>query len=69
MENLMKDHKHERDARTTTKPATDADAAVQKELQREEGEGKDLIGDEAKNRNLSGSSTWETLPDPTPTDG
>jgi hypothetical protein len=30
-------------------------------LSRDEREG--LVGDTAKNRNLSGSSTWETLPD------
>lgn len=39
------------------------DAAVEKEIRREEGEGRDLIGDTRDNRNLSGSSTWETLPE------
>lgn len=52
-----------------TGQADETEAAIQKELQREEAEGKGLIGDEAKNRNLSGSSTWETLPDPSDTDG
>lgn len=40
------------------------DAREQEELGRDEREG--LIGDEAENRNLSGSSTWETLPDQGP---
>jgi hypothetical protein len=64
----MNDRKQEQKGKTA-KPAPDSDAAVQEELQREAGEGKGLIGDEAQNRNLSGSSTWETLPDPTATDG
>jgi hypothetical protein len=69
MEYPMKDSEHEREAQKATKAPSDSDAAIQEELRREAGEGKGLIGDEAKNRNLSGSSTWETLPDPTDTEG
>ena len=36
----------------------------QEALRRDEREG--LIGDTDENRNLSGSSTWETLPDQEP---
>ena len=49
----------QRDKRTDS---TD-DAGLQKELAREAAEGKDSIGDVGENRTLSGSSTWETLPD------
>ena len=41
----------------------DTKSDVQQELRREETEGSDAIGDVAANRNLSGSSTWETLPE------
>jgi hypothetical protein len=41
----------------------DTDAAFQEELRREENEGSDLPGDMKSDRNLAGSSTWETLPD------
>jgi hypothetical protein len=44
-----------------TKPG-DTDASLQKELGRETAEGSDSVGDVGSNRNLSGSSTWETLP-------
>jgi hypothetical protein len=40
----------------------DTDASLQKELGRETAEGRDSVGDVGSNRNLSGSSTWETLP-------
>ena len=60
---------HERDQGDQKKSATDDDAALQEELRREAAEGKGLTGDAAQNRNLSGSSTWETLPDPADTDG
>lgn len=39
----------------------DTESALQEELHREEGEGRDLIGDMSSNQNLSGSSTWTTL--------
>ena len=35
--------------------------ALQAELRREAEEGRDQLGDVSENRNLSGSSTWETL--------
>jgi hypothetical protein len=54
---------------TREQSAVDAEAPIQEELRREAAEGKGLIGDEAKNRNLTGSSTWETLPEPTSSDG
>ena len=38
------------------------DTSLQKELNRESREGDDSVGDVGSNRNLSGSSTWETLP-------
>ncbi len=38
------------------------EAALQEELRREAAEGRDSIGDVSKNQNLTGSSTWETLP-------
>ena len=65
----MKDQEREREAETASKSAADAEAAIQEELRREAEEGKGLIGDEAKNRNLTGSSTWETLPEPPSSDG
>ncbi len=36
---------------------------LDRELQREQEEGRDLIGDTAEDRHVSGSSTYETLPD------
>jgi hypothetical protein len=44
---------------------SDTKSDVQQELRRESTEGRDAIGDVAANRNLSGSSTWETLPEGT----
>jgi hypothetical protein len=41
----------------------DSEDALETELSREAAEGADLLGDTKQNRNLSGSSTWETLPD------
>jgi hypothetical protein len=41
----------------------DTDASLQEELSREAAEGADSIGDVSSNRTVSGSSTWETLPD------
>jgi hypothetical protein len=41
----------------------DDEQALQQELARESAEGGDVIGDMRENRELSGSSTWETLPD------
>lgn len=44
----------------------DEEQDEQQALERDEREG--LIGDTEENRNLSGSSTWETLPDQGPAD-
>jgi hypothetical protein len=41
----------------------DNDASLQEELRRESAEAADAIGDIAENRNVSGSSTWTTLPE------
>ena len=41
----------------------DTQESLEKELSREAAEGADSIGDTASNRTLSGSSSWETLPD------
>jgi hypothetical protein len=41
----------------------DSDAGLQEELRRESAEVSDAIGDIAENRNVSGSSTWTTLPE------
>jgi hypothetical protein len=50
-----------RDAAATSKG--DSEEALEAELSREAAEGADLLGDTKQNRNVSGSSTWETLPD------
>jgi hypothetical protein len=42
---------------------SDSEQSLQQELARESAEGGDVIGDMRQNRDLSGSSTWETLPD------
>lgn len=42
---------------------SDTEAGLQEELSREASEGADSVGDVGKNRTLSGSSTWETLPE------
>ena len=39
---------------------------LQEELRRESAEVTDAIGDIAADRNVSGSSTWTTLPEDTP---
>ncbi len=44
------------------KPA-DSEASLQEELNRETAEGAGSVGDVGSNRTVSGSSTWETLPD------
>jgi len=40
----------------------DSEAGLQEELRRETAEAADAIGDVAENRNVTGSSTWTTLP-------
>lgn len=44
----------------------DTEDALQEELRREAAEGRNDIGDIGTNRNLGGSSTWDTLPDNEP---
>ena len=61
----MSDNKSDdqKDAKTTSNTQSDSEKALQEELRREAAEGKESIGDAGRNSNLSGSSTWETLPD------
>jgi hypothetical protein len=66
----MSDHPDARDENRPAPANRDAagaakkdDEALEAELAREAAEGADLLGDTKQNRNLSGSSTWETLPD------
>jgi hypothetical protein len=60
----MPNRNRDKDENAENRPANDqGDAGLQEELNREASEGKDSVGDVASNRNLSGSSTWETLPD------
>jgi len=51
------------EARNKSGDPSDTDDSLQKELSREAAEGADSIGDVGENRTLSGSSSWETLPD------
>ena len=51
------------DANSKSDVQSDSEKALQEELRREAAEGKRSVGDAGKNSNLSGSSTWETLPD------
>ena len=51
------------DANSTSDTQSDSEKALQEELRREAAEGKGSVGDAGRNNNLSGSSTWETLPD------
>lgn len=57
-----------RDANTNRPSSGAAGGAADDELRREqealERQPEGLIGDTAENRNLTGSSTWETLPEP-----
>jgi hypothetical protein len=57
------------DASAAPGGAGDDDSAVQEELRREAKEGKGLIGDTASDRNVTGSSTWITLPENEQGDG
>jgi hypothetical protein len=57
----MSDNKNESGSKSDTQ--SDSEKALQEELRREAAEGKSSIGDAGKNNNLTGSSTWETLPD------
>ena len=61
MERTMSENTNKREG--STSGANDAsESALQEELRREAEEGRDAVGDIAENRNVSGSSTWETLP-------
>ena len=51
------------DAKSAANTQSDSEKALQDELRREAAEGKGSVGDAGRNNNLSGSSTWETLPD------
>lgn len=51
------------DANGKSETQSDSEKALQEELRREAAEGKSSIGDAGRNNNLSGSSTWETLPE------
>ena len=51
------------DANDKSNTQSDSEKALQEELRREAAEGKGSVGDAGRNNNLSGSSTWETLPE------
>jgi hypothetical protein len=51
------------DGTEPVEPAGDTEAALQAELLRESAEGGKLVGDMESNRNVSGSSSWDTLPE------
>ena len=51
------------DTRNKSSESRDTEESLEKELSREAAEGADSIGDVGSNRTLSGSSSWETLPD------
>ena len=53
----------ENDTRDKSADPADTDESLEKELSREAAEGADSIGDVGSNKTLSGSSSWETLPD------
>lgn len=59
----MSDNKREAGKTGASDAKSDSERELQNELRREAKEGKDSVGDAAKNNNLSGSSTWETLPE------
>jgi len=58
---IMTDKKN--DAGGTQDARGDSEDALQEELRREAAERKNAIGDVDSNKNLSGSTTWETLPE------
>jgi hypothetical protein len=60
MTDKMSDKQHDKSNKDTQ---SDSEKALQEELRREAAEGKSSVGDAGKNNNLSGSSTWETLPE------
>jgi hypothetical protein len=60
----MSQRDQDESTRSDASGAQDTDKALQKELHREAGEGSGGVGDVSSNRNVSGSSTWETMMDP-----
>jgi hypothetical protein len=64
-------NEEKRSAPTGAQPARgqDDEAALERELGREAAEGSDAIGDMRENRNLSGSSTWDTIDSQRASDG
>ena len=60
----MSDNDDVRDDGTEPVETTgDTEAALKAELHREAAEGGKLVGDMESNRNVSGSSSWDTLPE------
>jgi|GEM_PF-1732341 len=59
---IMPDNQNASDKKSAA-TQSDNEKELQEELRREAAEGKGAVGDAATNRNLSGSSTWETLPE------
>jgi hypothetical protein len=47
----------------STNQGGDSEESLSKELEKESAEGKNSVGDVNSNRNLSGASSWDTLPD------
>jgi hypothetical protein len=64
-------HDDAADARGGGRPRgqPDSEAALQEELKREAREVSGSVGDVSADRNLTGSSTWTTLPEPSNDDG
>ncbi|MDB4887507.1 MAG: hypothetical protein JWN79_2945 [Gemmatimonadetes bacterium] len=60
----MSDREQDGSTRRNAPNGNDTEEALQNELRREAGEGRGSVGDVSSNRNLSGSSTWETMMDP-----
>ncbi|MGH7622044.1 MAG: hypothetical protein ACREMU_06855, partial [Gemmatimonadaceae bacterium] len=66
----MPDNKNTPDKKNgSPETQSEGEKELQEELRREAAEGKGSVGDAGDNRNLSGSSTWETLPDGDAKDG
>ncbi|MEO8909819.1 MAG: hypothetical protein ABI408_06275 [Gemmatimonadaceae bacterium] len=59
---MTNEKKENAQSKPTDGQRVDSTDALEQELERERSEGTDAIGDAATDRNLSGSSTWTTLP-------
>jgi hypothetical protein len=57
------DEKSSPDSGSARSDGQDDQSALERELQRESAEGAESIGDMRENRNVSGSSTWDTIAD------